>query len=67
MRRASELPVSGPAATESLAASGGLERPGRSREGTSPDQQADEAEAERLTPPTLASVEREDKRREDEK
>jgi hypothetical protein len=58
MRRASELPVEGAAATDSVAASGGLERPGRVGEGLTADQRKDEEEAERVMPPTAASVEK---------
>lgn len=66
MRKASELPISGPAATDTLAASGGLELPGRAAEGITPDQQKDIEDGERMVPPTLASLEREARRGEDE-
>jgi hypothetical protein len=58
MRRASELPVEGAAATDTLAASGGLEMPGRVRQGVTEEQAPDSAEAEREKPPTAASVEK---------
>jgi hypothetical protein len=59
MQRASELPVAGPAATKTLAASGGLELPGRIEEAAADDElPADRAEADRRTPPTVASVEK---------
>jgi hypothetical protein len=67
MRRASELPVTGPAATDTLAASGGLELPGRAAEGPTPDQQKDIDEATRNEAPTTASLEREARRHEDER
>jgi hypothetical protein len=58
MRRAAELPVTGPAASDTLAAGGGLDLPGRALEGGTPDQQSDRADADRLPPPTLTSVEK---------
>jgi hypothetical protein len=59
MRRASELPVAGPAATKTLAASSGLELPGRIEEAVSDDELlADRAEADRRKPPTAASIEK---------
>jgi hypothetical protein len=58
MRRASEMPVSGPAATDSLAASGGLELPGRAAEGPTRDEQRDRAAAQENVPPTAASIDR---------
>ena len=67
MKRASEQPVSGPAATDTLAASGGLEVPGHALEGQTPDQHADRAEAERMPPPTLVSVEKVDRQEEPDK
>jgi hypothetical protein len=57
MQRASELPVEGAAATDTLAASGGLELPGHVNDDPSPEQQADRADAEHEEPPTAASVE----------
>jgi hypothetical protein len=57
--RASQLPVHGPAATETLAASGGLELPGHVGEGVTPELEAESAEVQRtMTPPTLASLEK---------
>ena len=57
MRRASELPVGGPVATKTLAASSGLELPGRLEVGRNDDELgADRAAAEREMPPTAASV-----------
>jgi hypothetical protein len=67
MRRASELPVEGPAATDTLAASGGLERPGRVMQRASDDQQADRANAEREYPPTAASIDKVDREQRKEK
>jgi hypothetical protein len=58
MRRASELPVEGAAATDTLAASGGLELPGRVAQPPTSEQRADRADAEREQPPTAASVEK---------
>lgn len=58
MKRASERPLSGPGATDTVAASGGLERPGHVGLGNSADQQADRADAERMPPPTATSVEK---------
>jgi hypothetical protein len=60
MRRAAETPVEveGAAATDTVAASGGLELPGRLKEPPSADQQADRAEADAVPPPTVASVEK---------
>ena len=65
MRLASERPVEGPAATDTLAASGGLEVPGGALEGQTPGQQADRADAERMPPPTLVSVEKVDRNEEE--
>ena len=61
MRRASELPVDGAAATDTLAASGGLELPGRVGDGLTPEQRADREDADRVKPPTAASVDRMDR------
>ena len=58
MRRTSELPVTGPAATDTVAASSGLELPGRVGEGNTADQQADRADADRVPPETAVSVEK---------
>lgn len=58
MDRAAKLPVTGPAATDTAAASGGLELPGRALEGNTPEQQQDRADAERVPPPTKTSVEK---------
>jgi hypothetical protein len=61
MRRASELPVEGPAATDTVAASGGLELPGRVGQGNTPDQKADRADAARVPPVTAVSLEKMDR------
>jgi hypothetical protein len=61
MRRASELPVEGAPATETVAASGGLELPGRMGHGNTPDQQSDRADADRVPPVTAVSVEKMDR------
>lgn len=66
MERASELPVSGPAASDTLAASGGLERPGRAAEPETADHEADREDAARMPPPTLTSVNKLDREKESE-
>jgi hypothetical protein len=66
MRRAAQLPVQGPAATDNLAASGGLELPGRAAEGVTPDQQHDLEEARREVAPTVASLEKQEQSKETE-
>ncbi len=58
MRRASELPVDGAAGTDTRAASGGLELPGRVGRPATDEERADRADAEREKPPTAASVEK---------
>ena len=58
MRRASELPVQGAPGTDTLAASGGLELPGRVGQGATDEQNADRTDADREKPPTAASVEK---------
>ena len=58
MRRASEMPVQGAPGTDNLAASGGLELPGRVGQGATEEQKADRADADREKPPTAASVEK---------
>jgi hypothetical protein len=58
MRQASELPVDGAAATDTLAASGGLELPGRVAEPATPEPRKDRADAEHEKPPTALSVEK---------
>jgi hypothetical protein len=58
MRRASEMPVQGAPGTDTLAASGGLELPGRVGQGATEEQKADRAEGDREKPPTAASVEK---------
>ena len=60
MRRASEMPVKGAPGTDTLAASGGLELPGRVLERDSEEQRADKADAQREKPPTASSVEKMD-------
>ena len=50
MRRASEIPVHGDAATDTLAASGGLDLPGRALGPPSAAQQSDTADAPELIP-----------------
>jgi hypothetical protein len=50
MRRASELPVHGDAATETLAASGGLELPGRALERPGAEKQSEDADTPELIP-----------------
>ncbi len=62
MDRASRLPVTGPAATDALAASGGLDLPGRALEGSTPEQQQDRADTEQVPPPTQVSVEKMNRR-----
>ena len=58
MRRAAELPVEGPAATDTVAASGGLELPGQVGGGNTADQQRDRQDADRVPPVTAVSVEK---------
>lgn len=58
MRRASERPVTGPAATDAVAASGGLDLPGHAGTGQTADQQGDRRDASRTPPPTAASIEK---------
>lgn len=62
MRRAAELPLNGPAASDTLAASGGLELPGRERspvpapvagEGYEPIPGEHDHTTEALTPPAI--------------
>jgi hypothetical protein len=60
MRRASEMPLHGAAGTDTLAASGGLDLPGRATQRDSEEQRADMADAERVKPPTASSVEKMD-------
>ncbi len=58
MRRASELPVEGVPATDTVAASGGLEVPGHVVRPRSDAERADLEDATRETPPTAASVDK---------
>ena len=60
MRRAAEMPVEGAPGTDTLAASGGLELPGRVTQPESEEQRADKADAQRVKPPTASSVEKMD-------
>jgi len=59
MQRASEMPLEvDAAASDTLAASGGLDLPGRTGDGLTARRQADRREAARMAPPTAASIDK---------
>lgn len=60
MREASQRPIEGAGATDTVAASGGLEVPGHEDHGNTPQQRKDRAAAEpgREYSPTAASVDK---------
>jgi hypothetical protein len=58
MREASERPLEGAAATDTVAASGGLEVPGQENRGNTPAQRKDRAASEREPAPTAASIDK---------
>ena len=58
MRKLAKLPLNGPGATDTVAATGGIERAGHVGEGNTPDQQADRADADRVPPPTRVSADK---------